>query len=33
MDEKSRYGGDKGSALKMLIEKNKSDASVFDGRT
>ena len=32
MDEKSRYGGDKGSALKTFVERNKSDGSVFDGQ-
>lgn len=33
MDDKSRYGGEKGSALKNFVERNKSEASVFDGRT
>ena len=32
MDEKSRYS-ERPSALKTFIERNKSDASVFDGRT
>ena len=33
MDDRSRYGGDKGSALKTFVERNKSEPSVFDGRT